>query len=227
MATSAVSSGTSLPGVTSSFGGVTGALQPGVNPNLYNGSGTGGFLGALFGSNPGVANPASGTQQAVTSNRQNLGNLANLTYGADSIGAEGAQIAYDQNLPGYQSNLAQNATNVGQELQGQVPQDVVNQITQQAAERGVATGQGAGSPNINAAMLSALGQNSEQQMATGQSGFSTLLGETPTGDSLNPETMMTTPGEMQSANQAVQNSMAAPNPSISGLMSAAGGSSSC
>jgi hypothetical protein len=58
----------------------------------------------------------------------------------------------------------------GQQLQGQVGSDVVAQLLQQAAERGIMTGQGGG-PNTNAAYLAALGLTSTGQQQAGQAAF--------------------------------------------------------
>jgi hypothetical protein len=115
--------------------------------------------------------------------------------------------------------LNQASTNTQQELSGQLPQDVVNQITQQAAERGVSGGQAAGSPNENSAMMKALGLTSLGQEQTGQSNLNTLINETPQGAQFDPASMFVTPNQEQSAQQGVQNAMAAPDPGASGLFS--------
>jgi hypothetical protein len=210
-------------------------LGPSTTPQANNQSlnligktdtGASGFFGGLmtgfglngnpYGSVPGVANPLSSANTAVVGNQNNLGNIANLTQGADTISAAGAALPFDMNLPGYQQNLGQAATNTGQELQGQVPQDVQNLLAQQAAERGAGTGQGAGSPNTNADYLQSLGLTSLGQEQTGMGNLSSLIGETPTGAAFNPASMFVTPTAEQGANQAVQNALAAPNPSDAG-----------
>lgn len=189
------------------------------NPTLLSMGGTGGVLGSLYGQTPGVANPVASAKTATSGNIGNLPGIANLTQGTDAISNAGAASGLQQNLPGYESMLNQASTNTQQELSGQLPQDVVNQITQEAAERGVATGQGTNSQDTNSAMLSAMGQNSEQQMQTGQSNLNTLIGETPQGAQFNPASMFVTPTDEQAAQQGVQNAMAAPDPGASGLFS--------
>jgi hypothetical protein len=182
-------------------------------------SGTGGVLGELYGQVPGVANPISSAAQSVSGNRQNLGNIANLTMGADSISASGAALPFDMNLPDYQGMLQTATGNTQQELSGQVPQDVQNLLAQQSAERGVATGEAPGSPNTNAAYLQALGLTSLGQQQTGMSNFDTLFGMTPTGAAYNPAASFVTPAQQQDAAQAAQTAQAAPNPTASGLFS--------
>lgn len=229
---------------------------------LSNIAGTGGFGGSVYGRIPGVANPTGTAATATEGDIGDLTNIANLTQGADTLSAAGAQLPFNLNLPGYEQNLLQDASNVGQELggeipgmpgfgkdlatagattsqelQGQLPQDVQNQITQQAAERGIATGQGASSQNTNADLLQALGLNSlEQQqqglkdfgtvtgdalvpLGVGQAGLTNLIGETPTGTSFNPAQQFVSPAEQQAAAQAAQNAQAAPDPGTSGWVS--------
>ena len=65
---------------------------------------------------------------------------------AQAIGA--GQQAYGQ-LPNYNADISTLGTNINSEVSGQLPADVVNQIAQAGAERGVATGS-PGSPNANA-----------------------------------------------------------------------------
>ena len=59
---------------------------------------------------------------------------------------------------------------VESQLRGELPQDVINQIAQRAAERGVATGMPT-APVGNAAYLSAIGRNSLQLQQAGQKAF--------------------------------------------------------
>lgn len=215
--------GVNLPGAAST--GYVNSLQlPGAiggNPqqNLLGTGGTGGVLGELYGQVPGVADPTASAGAATVGNRQNLQDIANLSYGADTISAAGAALPFSMNLPDYSGMLQSASGNTSAELSGEVPQDVVNLLQQQGAERGAATGQGPNSPNTNAAYLQALGLTSIGQQQTGQSNLSSLIGETPTGASFSPATMFVTPEQEQSAMQAVQNAEAAPDPAASGLFS--------
>ena len=97
-------------------------------------------------------------------------------------------------LPGYSGDLSSIGQNISAETAGQLPLDVITQIQQQAAERGVATG-APGSDNSNAAMLRALGLTSLNLTQQGQQNFQSILPSLP-GYSLsqNPA-FYTTPGE--------------------------------
>lgn len=59
---------------------------------------------------------------------------------------------------------------VESQLRGQLPTDVINQIAQRAAERGVATGS-PGGPGANAAYLAAIGRSSLDLVGQGQKAY--------------------------------------------------------
>lgn len=82
------------------------------------------------------------------------------------------------NLPGYQSMLRSDVTNIGSNLAGRVPTDVLSLLQQQAAERGVATGI-PGSQNVDAAYLRALGLTSLQLQQLGHSQLTEAMQRTP------------------------------------------------
>ncbi len=100
-----------------------------------------------------------------------------------------AQKPFAANLPNYLTNLQQGANNTTQQLKGQLPDDVINQIAQQAAERGVANGSPT-SPNSRAAYLKALGLNSLQMMQQGQQNFSKQIEDTPVPQIFNPASLI-------------------------------------
>jgi hypothetical protein len=209
-------------------GNLSGSTYLGQGGNLISGiPGVGGIasglLSGFFGSKPSVPDPTATANQAIVGDISNLGNLGQLAEGTSEISAESAAIPYEMNLPGYDANLNQAATNTAQELSGQLPQDVQNQIQEAAAERGIATGQGAGSPNANAALLQDLGLTSLQEQQMGQQNLSQLIGETPTGQTYNTQSMEVTP-EAEQAAQLLSNEIAAsPDPILSGLMNMFGG----
>jgi len=99
-----------------------------------------------------------------------------------------AVAPYAANLPNYQNLVNQRSAVVGQQMQGQLPQDVINQILQQGAERGIATGSpgGAGS---NAAFLRALGLNSLSMQQSGMQNFSKGFEDTPVPQLMNPSSL--------------------------------------
>jgi hypothetical protein len=112
------------------------------------------------------------------------------------------------NLPNYANMVGQRTENIGQQLQGELPQDVLNQIMQQGAERGIMTG-AQGSPNANSAMLRALGLDSLQMQQMGSQGLSTAIADTPVPELFNPMSLYvpTVLGQQQEA--AVGRGMAA------------------
>jgi hypothetical protein len=178
----------------------------------------GGFLSDVYGSKYGIPNPTGTAGSAIAGNEANLSGIYGLAMGADAISAAGAQSQYTANLPNYSGMLTQATGNVGSELQGQVPQDVINLLQQQGAERGVATGQGAGGPNTNASYLQALGLTSLGLENQGMQGFNQLYQDTPTGAQFNPSSMFVTPEQEQAAQLAANQEAAAPDPQMAGIM---------
>ena len=100
-----------------------------------------------------------------------------------------AQNQYLKNLPNYANMVGSRTENISQQLRGQLPQDVINQIGQQAAERGISGGS-PGSPNANAAYLRALGLNSLQMQQQGNQNLSTAIGDTPVAPLFSPGSMI-------------------------------------
>lgn len=96
-----------------------------------------------------------------------------------------ARQALQANLPMYGQNVAQRGRNVSSFLQGEVPEDVLQQIQQRGAERGVATGM-TGGPNVNAAWLRALGLTSLGLMGSGSEMLSKSIADTPVAELWNP-----------------------------------------
>ena len=117
---------------------------------------------------------------------------------------------YNQ-LPGYGTDIAGIGANVGSEIQGKLPQDVIDQITNEAAARGVANGTGAGAVNLD--LLKTLGLNSLQLTQMGQTGLDTQLGLLP-GAALYQNSNFY-PGSAETLGAEQQNNLnaAAPNPS--------------
>lgn len=108
--------------------------------------------------------------------------LANTT---NEFMTQQAVAPYLANLPNYANMVGQRTENIGQQLEGELPQDVLNQIMQQGAERGIMTG-ASGSPNANSAMLSALGLNSLQMQQQGSAGLTQAIADTPVPELWNP-----------------------------------------
>ena len=122
----------------------------------------------------------------------------NTTVGTD------VQANLLKNLPGYQQMLATDTGNIQNNLSGQVAPDVIAQLQQQGAERGISTGS-PGSPNANSAYLRALGLTSMQLQQLGNTQLTAAMGRTPV-----QQTQTGTQQTDLAAQQAVYNS--APNP---------------
>ncbi len=95
-------------------------------------------------------------------------------------------LPFLQNLPGYANAVGQRSQNTQQMLEGQLPQDVVNQISTRAAERGISS---PNSPNSNAAYLAALGLNSLQMMGQGSQQLSQSIQDTPVPPLFDPASL--------------------------------------
>lgn len=176
-----------------------------------------GLLTGIFGGKYQVPNPTSTANQGILGDISNLGNLGNLAEGSTEISAESAAEPYEMNLPGYEENLSQAAGNAGSELEGVIPQDVQDLIQNQAAERGIETGQGADSPDSNASLLQDLGLTSLGEEQTGLQGLEGLIGSTPTGQQFNTSSFEVTPEQEQAAQLAANEEAAAPQPQLAGL----------
>jgi hypothetical protein len=205
-------------------GGIAGAIGGygvGAIPGALIGGAAGAALGSVandvFGEKYYVPNPGQTAGQAITGDLNNLSGIYGLSTGADTAAAAGAASQYQLNLPNYSGMLNSATTNAGQELQGQVPADVQRQLQTAAAERGVAGGGGANSPNTNAAYLQALGLTSLDMNNRGMSDFNTLYRDTPTGPQFDPSSMFVTPEQQQAAQLAANKEAAAPDPAMAGI----------
>jgi hypothetical protein len=118
---------------------------------------------------------------------------------------------YNQ-LPQYNASLGNIGANINAETSGQLPADVLAQIQQQAAERGVATGS-PGSPNANAAYLRSLGLTSLDLTNMGQQNLTSILPTLPGASIANNPGFYLTPGEQYNAQLENSFLAAAPNPS--------------
>lgn len=149
-----------------------------------------------FGSAPGpttpviTAGPAVGTAEALGSN------------------------VYNQ-LPGYGLDVAGIGANVGSEIQGKLPQDVIDQLTNESAARGVANGTGAAS--VNQDLLKTLGLTSLNLTQLGQQGLNTQLGMLPGAALYQNPNFYPGSAQVQSADQQNKVNAAAPNPQAAAM----------
>lgn len=149
-----------------------------------------------YGGVPQVPTPGATQTDALLSNLGQLSNLYRLAIGAGKASAGGAETQLDQNLPGYAGARDKSMANINSLLSGQIPEDVVRQLSQRAAERGVAIGS-PGSPNSMAALLQALGLTSLGLQQQGEQALTGAVGRTPRGPNFDPSTMLLNPQAQQ------------------------------
>ena len=174
--------------------------------------GTGGSNTA-YGLVPQVPDPNASAAAAITGDLANLPSLESLAGQTNAFNTQQAINPYIANLPGYSQMVAQSSGNIGSLLQGQIPPDVLNLLSQQGAERGIATGL-AGSPNANAATMRALGLTSLGLQQQGEGELTNAIGRTPVPQLFNTAQFMTTPGDEQAAQMQANIYAAAPNPNM-------------
>lgn len=174
--------------------------------------GTGGS-NTPWGLSPQVSDPTASANAAVTGDLANLPNLQNLAGQVNTFNTGQAIAPYIANLPGYSQMVGQSSQNIGNLLRGQVPQDVMGLLGQQAAERGASRGL-TGSPNENAGYLRSLGLTSLGLQQQGEGELTSAIGRTPVPQLFNTAQFLTTPGDEQAAQQAANIYAAAPNPNM-------------
>lgn len=170
---------------------------------------------AAYGGVPAVPSPGASASTAIGANLGNLSNILNLGGGVQRFTDQAAINQVRIGLPNYDALVAESSANILQQLQGDVPNDVVNQIIQRAAERGIITGT-TGSQSANAAMLRALGLTSLDMMQRGESNLTGAIGRTPRGPIFNPSGMFISPQEQQEAEMAANIYASAPIPQAAG-----------
>lgn len=181
-------------------------------------SGTGDIVGSsanywdpAYGGVPVVPDPVSSQYQSIAGNQSNLGGIEQLAGGINAFGAQQARGQYQANLPGYDRMTSQASNDIIAELEGQVPQDVINNLQQSAAERGIATGSPMG-PNASAQYLKSLGLTSLGQKQLGQQNLTAAIQRTPTSPLFNVASMMVSPTDEQAARMAANLYASAPDP---------------
>ncbi len=132
--------------------------------------------------------PIAGSPGAVTaaeSGNPTLNNLSNpewITSMSDMIN----QI----------NQSAQQKANAGRALSGQLPDDLVRQLAQRSAERGVFTGSPSGA-NSTADLMRSIGLNSLDLQGKGQDWLSAALGRNPAAPIANTQALVTTPAQAE------------------------------
>ena len=119
------------------------------------------------GGKPAVPDPATVLRDAIASNLGMIGDIKNL-------GRKASNYFWNQTVgrvPGYEDMAAQSAKNIGAQLRGEIPEDVLYQLGQVAAERGITRGGGFS----NADYLRSLGLTSLGLMGEGEKGLTGAL----------------------------------------------------
>ena len=128
-----------------------------------------------------------------------------------------AVMPFTTNLPGYANMVGQRSENALSMLKGQIPDDVITQISQGAAERGIMGGMPS-SPNSNAAYLRALGLTSIDMMGEGSKQLSQSIADTPVPELWNPMSLYVpqtlAAQNMQYAKQGMQDAQKTLSPKL-------------
>ena len=180
----------------------------------YTGGGLGGYATSYdprYGGKPTVPDPYATASSAIGANIANMGKLETLASGLNAFNQKELLNQYETAIPGYSNLTKQAGANTQSQLEGQVSSDVVNQILQNAAERGIMTGS-PGSANANAAMLRALGLTSLGLQQTGQQNLIALEGAAPVAQPFDVSKLFISPDAVQSAQMAANLYASAPDP---------------
>lgn len=187
-------------------------IPPTTGPTLP-GSPTQPGYGA-YGGVPTVPSPGTTSVDALLANINNLGLIGQLGSTLTEQGSRNAMQPLTAAIPGLMDEFGQFSKNIASGARGEIPQDVLTLLQQQGAERGVATGQGVGSPNTNAAYLRALGLTSIGLQDQALKNLGTLTGMIPRGPTFDPSTMLLSPGMQQMWEYLASVLRAAPNPEL-------------
>ncbi len=200
-----------------SGGGGAAAVIPGSSAPGYS---------PTYGGVPQVPNPISTQTQAIGGNQMNLQALIALLAGIN--GSQQSQLTNNFNtaIPNYPELTKTASADIGSNLHGAVPPDVINLLTQQAAERGITTGMPA-SANSNAAYLRALGLTSlgREDLGVSQLDSTRSSAASTVAPLFNPASFLVTPEQQQQAQFAANNFASAPNPTAAGQHAEAIGAS--
>lgn len=160
------------------YGGVPGA-GGGGSIGLSSTRATGGGGAAGFNYSSGVAAPTAG--------------LGALTEYINSLNRTAQTLANQARIPNAPGLEAQSSANIGANLRGEVPADVLRILQRQGAERGISVGPE--SPNTNAAYLQALGLTSLGLQETGQRDLTAAYARNPGAPLFDPTSQLLTPAQ--------------------------------
>lgn len=147
-----------------------------------------------FGGIPGVPNPVTSAGEAIAGNLANFGDLAKLTGQTNDL----TFGQYTGRLPGYSDMASTSSANILAKLRGEIPQDVINLIGQQAAERGIGRGV-SGSDFSNTDYLRSLGITSLDLNRQGEADFTGATDRLKGIPLFDPTSMFTKPEDVYGA----------------------------
>lgn len=144
--------------------------------------------------------------------------ITRLTNLVNQLNQQAQTAANQARIPGAAGLEQQSSNMIGQELSGQLPQDVQNQLAQYAAERGISTG--------NSNLLQQLGLNSLQAQQQGQQNLTAAYARNPAAPIYDPSQLILTPAQQaQLQNQQSQTALnwwQALNPNYGRLVNGSG-----
>lgn len=185
---------TATPGTTAA-GTLAGAAPYGYTP--------------ASGGIPAMPSPQTTQQTATAGNISALPSLTQLGQGVNAYTLAESMKPYE--AFGLTPLLSQYRTNTGQQLAGQIPSDVLNNLWNYGAERGVATGM-PGGPNANAAVMRALGLTSVGLQQQGAQNLTNLYGMMPKITPYNVASGFVSPEQQQAAQYQANVLAASPVP---------------
>jgi len=184
-----------------------------TSPGSVSGSPGGTGSGTPYGRVPTVPDPILSADQAISGNLANLGKLYQLGGSLNDFNQSELIDQYENALPGYGGMVGQSSRNIASKLAGVVPTDVLEQLQQGAAERGIGSGSYL-DDNQSAAYLKALGLTSLDLQNQGESELTNAIKRTPTAQLFNPGSFLVSPEDMQASNWAANQFAAAPDPTL-------------
>lgn len=169
------------------------------------------FYSPAYGGVPTVPNPTTTAAAANAGNAANLPGFEGVASNLNNFNEQQLLGQYNMAIPNYAALTQTASGNAMSELHGNVPSDVINQLLQGAAERGI-TGGVPESANSNAAYLRALGLTSIGQQQTGMTNLHQLSADAPIAPLFNPSSMFVSPEQQQEAQMAANLYASAPQP---------------
>lgn len=164
-----------------------------------------------YGTVPKQVDLATSQAAAIAANQANLGALQQQAGQVNQFNQQQLLNQYRGLNPAFDASYAQAGQNNRSFLAGQLPDDVIRQLQQNAAEFGLNAGV-SGSQLQSYQGLRNLGLTSLDLMNRGQQNLLSLTGGTPTAGTMNPAQGFVTPGQQQESAQYNAALAAAPDP---------------